>query len=247
MKNSVLLTDSVKQPHKFCTSRTVNHIIVSVLADISFLKTRKMNIELPVKILAVAFAQSQSHSETQHTPDACLNAHSENCPDVFFRVVDKRQNRAQPHHCRNTRVAESFQRFKPLICSADVWFDNPAQLFVSRRQRHLYNCLCLFVDLSENIQIPQHKIRFRLKCNAEAVFFNEQKGFTGVSEIFFEREIRVCHRACANHAALSFSPESGFEQLERVFLDLDVLEVMIHLIAFAARVAVYAAMRAAAV
>ena len=142
---------------------------------------------------------------------------------------------------------QRFQYLEPPFRGADVWFDDTAQFFIRCCQGYLYNGFCFAVDALQNLQIPQNKVGFRLKRDSEAVLFNQQQRAPCVFQTLFQRHIWVAHRACADHAALSLASQSSFEQVKGVFLDLDILEIMCHLIALAPRVAVDAAVRAAAV
>ena len=66
------------------------------------------------------------------------------------------------------------------------------------------------------------------------------QSLSDISDFHFQRNIRVCHRACADHAFLTLMSKRMLQQVDGVFFDFNVFKGMFHVIAFASGVTVNA-------
>lgn len=73
---------------------------------------------------------------------------------------------------------------------------------------------------------------------AEPIAADDLQAAAGQLELGFERQIRVGHRAGGDHAGTPLSAQFGLKQDRGVGFDLDILEIMQHLVTAAAAVAV---------
>ena len=103
------------------------------------------------------------------------------------------------------------------------------------------------MDSGQQFQIPQDEIGFRQDREAEPIAADDLQAAAGQLELGFERQIRVGHRAGGDHAGTPLSAQFGLKQDRGVGFDLDILEIMQHLVTAAAAVAVDTAVGASAV
>ena len=99
----------------------------------------------------------------------------------------------------------------------------------------------------QQIQVTQQTGRFGDDGKAETVPIDQGKRAPDVSRLHLKRNIGVSHRTRPDHTLLPPAPERRLKQLYGVLLDLDILKIMLHAVTAAARIAVYTAVRAAAV
>jgi hypothetical protein len=66
-------------------------------------------------------------------------------------------------------------------------------------------------------------------------------------QLYFAMHIWITHRACANHALLSFFPQRFLQQFRGVNLHLNIFELVINMVALASAVTINTAMRAPAI
>ena len=73
------------------------------------------------------------------------------------------------------------------------------------------------------------------------------QGFAHIADFRLQRNVRIRHGSCADHAFFSLMDKGVFQQFNGIFLDLDVLKGMLHVIAFAPGIAVNTAVGTASV
>ena len=81
-----------------------------------------MLVERRVKVFSVAVSKRQSHTEIDDTFDVYSDALFKDRSDVFFRVVNERKDRCQPHDRRNTSLLHDFEHFDPALGITDIRF-----------------------------------------------------------------------------------------------------------------------------
>ncbi len=222
-----------------------NLIGITILLMIPLPHSGKMPIQLLIKILPASLPQSHSNAKTNDPVNLCTCTVIQNPPQVFLRVIDKRKQGREPHHRGNPVVPENLKGLKALLCSADPGLQNPAQFLVISRQRHLHHALCLLMNPFKQLQIPQNPAGFRLYCKAEAIPVNDFQTLPGKPQLLLAVHIRIAHGAGSDHAFFSLGAQSPLQKLRGIFLHLNILKGVIHLIAFAAAVTVDAAMSTA--
>lgn len=237
----------MKQPHKPTVVEAGDHIAVAVFIGIPLLHTGEMPLQLAVKVLPAALAQSQPHTETDDAANPRLRAVIQYGGDILLRVVDKRQDGGEPDDCWYPGFAQLFERLKAFLRSAYVRLDFPAKLLVAGGERHLHHTLAPFVYLLQQIQVTQQTGRLGDDGKAKAVPADQGERAPDVSCLHLQRDIGIRHGAGPDHTFLPPAPERRLKQLYGVLLDLDILKIMLHAVTAAARIAVYTAVRAAAV
>ncbi len=222
-------------------------IAVAESADVALFHAGKKPVEPVVEVVAAALAQGHAHAEADDAAHAGFDAVVEHAAQVLLGVVDERQDGREPHDGGDAGVAQGFQRPEALARGADVGFYPAAEGLVAGGEGHLHHALGLAVDAAQQVEVAQHAGRLGDEREAEAVAVGQLQGPADKAELLFERNVWVGHRAGAQHAAGAPATERLFEQFRGVGLDLYVVERVGETVAGAARVAVDAAVGAAAV
>ncbi len=97
VNHAVLLTGFFEYLHQMRMVRAVANIGITERADVCLLHARERCVQTPVKMLAAARSEGHAKPETEDTLHLCPNASVQNPAQVFFGVVDKRQNRTEPN------------------------------------------------------------------------------------------------------------------------------------------------------
>ena len=95
------------------------------------------------------------------------------------------------------------------------------------------------------VEVAVDECRFGQYCQTEAVPVDNFKTLAGEPELCLQREVRVAHRAGADHGWFAATGELSVENLRRIALDFNVFKVALKLIAVATTIAVDAAVRTA--
>lgn len=247
MHHPRLFADFVIKAHQFHIVGTVAFITVSELPDVHFLQAGKMPVQLSIEIFPVAFPEGQAHVEAQHTPHPGIDTDFQNPFYILPGIIDIRKDWTQPDHRGDPRIPELLQRRHTLRGHRNIGFQDPAEVIVMGGEGHLHHRFAFFIDLLQQIQIPEDSGGFCLDGHTETVSFYDLQRPPGHPEVFFQGDIGIRHGTCADHAALLFGQQRLFQQFQGIFLDLDIFKGVIHLIASAAGIAVDAAVGTAPV
>ena len=87
-----------------------------------------MAVKLGIEVLPVSIPERQSHSEIDDAFDPGFYAVIQYPLYILRRIIEKRQDRTQPHDGRNSGLPKQFQRFDPLSGSGNIGFDLAALL-----------------------------------------------------------------------------------------------------------------------
>ncbi len=247
VQDAVLLADRMKQRHERRVIRAHDLVGVAVGIRIAGAKPREMPVERGIEVFAVPLPQRHADAEAHDALHSGFDAVPQQTEEVFLRVVDEGQKGRQPHDRRDAGITHGTEHLEAARGRADIGLEDAAEAFVAGRQRHLHDCLRLPVDMRQQFNVPQHQIGFCQHCSPEAVGINQFKASARQAKLLLDRHIGVTHRAGADHASAAFPSEGFREQLRCVRLDGDILKGHGRQVAFAAAVAVDAAVRAAAV
>ena len=204
-------------------------------------------VERGIEILAVPFAQGKPYAEADDCLDPRTDAVIHDSVDVFGGVVYEWQERAEPYDRGDSLVAARAQDLKAAARGAYPRLDNPAEPVVRRGERHLHDGFCRAVDMRKDVKVAEHEIRFGLYGHPETMTVDYLQASPHEAQLLFRRDVGVAHRAGSYHAAAAFFPQGLLQKLRCIPLDLNVLEGVLELVAAAPRVAVDAAVGAAAV
>lgn len=97
------------------------------------------------------------------------------------------------------------------------------------------------------IDVAQNQVAFCVHGNSESAPFDYFKAAAHKAKLRLAVHVGVAHRACSNHALFALGGKLLLQKFWRIPLYLDVLKIVVHLVAAASRIAVNAAVRAAAV
>ena len=114
----------------------------------------------------------------------------------------------------------------------------PAQLLVTGGQRHLHHAFRRFVYFLQEIQIPQYAVRLCDYGKPESIPFDQGQRLSDMLKLHLQRNIGVSHGSRVDHAFLPLAPQGMFQQFDGILLDLDILEVVLHMVAPASGIAV---------
>ena len=89
MQYAVFFAFGMENLHQLRMVGAAAGIAVAERPDILFLRAREVLIQLLIEIFPVTFPQGHTHAEADNTLDPCLEAATQNPPQIFFRVVDK--------------------------------------------------------------------------------------------------------------------------------------------------------------
>lgn len=141
------------KPQKFFITGTVQFIAVSVGADVSLFHTVKILIQLLVKILPITIPQGYAHMETEDTLHLCFHTVLQDFLYIFPGIIDKRQNRTQPHHRRNSRIPELFSA----VTRSEVADTFGSRIRQSLSSWHRYrSCIAFFRTATPFPAVPGH-------------------------------------------------------------------------------------------
>lgn len=224
------------------------HLIgVPIGIHILLLQAGEVPVQRLVVILPVAVPKRHAHAEANDPLYPDPHTFRQDLPHILRAVVDKGQDRAQPHDGGDAVFLHLLQHFDPPLGVAHMGLYDPAEIVVVGRQGHLHHAFRPFVDLVQQINVPENPVGLGLDGRAEAVFQDDLQALSGQSQALLAVHIGVRHGASADHALFPFQLQGFFQQLRRVLLHFDILEGMGELVASAPAVAVDAAMGAAPV
>ena len=109
------------------------------------------------------------------------------------------------------------------------------------------NAFRLLVDRFQNIDVPHDAVGFRQDGYAVTVSLYERKALSGDLQLFFEMKVWVAHSSRADHAPFPPSFQLVLQYPGGIAFYFDILKIVFHVIAFAAAVAIDAAVGAAAI
>lgn len=82
-----------------------------------------MPVKRGIEIFAVAISNSRTHTKAKNPFQTCIKAVMKNSPQIFFSIVDIRQNQRQPDDGRNPALLHYFKRFISPLCGANISHD----------------------------------------------------------------------------------------------------------------------------
>ena len=246
-EDAVFPAGLVKEPQQRIAIRTRQLVGVSVLADIPALEPREMPIQGRVEVFPAPLPKRQAHAEADDPlyPDA--DALVQDRPEVFLRVVQIGQDRAEPDNGGDPPLSHLLQHLDPPFGIAHIWLQDLAEGVVVGSERHLHHAFGRAVDIIQQINVPQDPVGFGQNGGAKAVAQDDLQAFPGQTQLLLAGQIGVGHGTRADHASLPLGPQRPLQQLRRVLLHLDVLKGVAEPIAAAPAVAVDAAVDAAAI
>ena len=119
--NPVFPADICKNFHKPVIMWTWKFIRIAISSDIPLPQSREMFIQSLVKIFPVAIPHCNSHAKADNPFHTGSNTVIKNSVYIFFRIINKRQNRRQPHNRRDSCFFKLHKCPKPLSCRCNIW------------------------------------------------------------------------------------------------------------------------------
>ena len=207
----------------------------------------KITIQSLIEKFPISFPQRDSYIEQQDSLHIRLQAIVKKPLDIFSGIINKRKNGSHPHKGGNSQFLTFHQHLKTFSRGRDIRLYFPAQILIISSKRHLNHCLGFLINRLQQIQIPKHQIGFCEYRNAIFIPIDQFQTFSGQSQLFFSRKIRIAHSTGTNHTPVTLGAQRLFQQLRCISFHFDIFKSMCKSVALTATVAIDAAVGASTV